>query len=98
MGTGVSESIMSGERECYLCGNPNVHKHHIYGGTGRRNIADREGCWVYLCPAHHNMSKHGVHFDKALDDRLKQECQIVWMLNNDCGEREFAALFGRSYL
>ena len=67
---------MSNEPECYICHTPlNLHKHHIFEGTGRRNLSEYWGCWVYLCANHHNMSRFGVHFDKSLDLKLKQECQ-----------------------
>lgn len=90
-------SLFSDERECWLCGSPYVHKHHVYGGA-RRKRSDMEGCWLYLCPAHHNMSNHGVHFDKALDLEIKQECQSRWMVRNRAGVEQFIELFGRNYL
>ena len=34
-------------------------------------------CW--LCPAHHNMSNAGVHFNKALDLHLKQQAEKIWV-------------------
>lgn len=90
-------SLFSQERECWLCGNPTVHRHHVYGGS-RRRASEEDGCWLYLCPAHHNMSNHGVHFDRELDLQLKQECQTRWMVANRAGEADFIARFGRSYL
>lgn len=91
-------SLLSDEKACWLCGNPHVHKHHIYGGVGRRPISDREGCWVYLCGPHHNLSDAGVHFDKKLDLRLKKDCQLRWMERNRKTEEQFIKMFGRSYL
>ena len=90
-------SLFSQDRECWLCGNPHVHKHHVYGGA-RRRLSEAEGCWLYLCPAHHNMSPHGVHLDRELDLRIKRECQTRWMVANQRGEAEFIQTFGRSYL
>lgn len=57
-----------------------------------------EGCWLYLCPAHHNMSREGVHFDPVLDLYIKQECQSRWMVKNRAGVEQFIELFGRNYL
>lgn len=91
-------SLFSDQRECWLCGNPNVHVHHVYGGVGRRPISEREGCWLYLCPFHHNMSNAGIHFDHELDARVKRECQERWMERNGKTEEEFCTMFGRSYL
>lgn len=42
------------------------------------------------------MSSEGVHFDKELDIRLKQECQKEF---EKYGSREeFRRIFGKSYL
>lgn len=90
------ESIMSNERICYVCGSTqNLHKHHIFGGSNRKT-SDKEGCWVYLCGCHHNLSDHGVHYDKELDLRLKRECQAKWEVGR--GRAEFLRTFMRSYL
>ena len=94
----MAESIISNEKICYLCKTPyNIHKHHIYAGTGRRDNAEKYGCWVYLCAAHHNMSDYAVHFNKTLDLGLKKLCQERW--EEIYGTREeFRTVFGKSYL
>ena len=95
-------SVFSEERECWLCHNPNVHRHHVCGGVGRRPISEEEGLWVYLCPAHHNMSDYGVHFDKDLDTALKEQAQMKWEqregLEGEEAHDAFRSLFGISYL
>lgn len=92
------QSILSNERECFVCKTPlNLHKHHIYEGGGRRAISEKYGCWVYLCAKHHNMSDEGVHFNKKLDLSLKKKCQRRW--ESMCRSREdFIKTFWRSYL
>lgn len=95
------ESLYSDERECWICHSPTVHRHHIYPGTGRRGVSDREGCWVYLCPSHHNMSKHGVHFDRQLDMFFRRDCQRRWEQREGIDEPDhetFISLFGCNYL
>lgn len=95
------KSLYSDDPECWICHNPMVHVHHIYPGAGRRPISDREGCWVYLCPYHHNMSNHGVHFDKELDAFFRSDCQRRWERRegiSDQEHRDFIALMGRNYL
>ena len=94
----MSKSIMSNERVCYLCRSTyDLHKHHVLFGAGRRETAEKDGCWVYLCAAHHNMSNHSVHFDRALDRRLKAICQRKW--EQKYGSREkFMARYGRNYI
>lgn len=95
------KSLYSDEPECWICHSPVVHVHHIYPGTGRRGVSDREGCWVYLCPAHHNMSNMGVHFDKELDAFFRSDCQRRWERREGISDPEhkaFIELMGRNYL
>lgn len=94
----MSRSILSNERECYICHSPfNLHRHHIFHGSARRQTSEREGCWVYLCAYHHNLSDDGVHFDHELDLSLKRECQRAWEARNG-GRKRFMDVFGVSYL
>lgn len=94
----MSQSIISNEPECLVCKTTlNLHRHHVFGGVGRRGKSEMYGCWVYLCARHHNMSNAGVHFNKQLDAKLKQECQRAWEVKY--GDRDdFIREFGRSYL
>ena len=93
----MSKSIISNDKMCLVCGFPQVHKHHIFYGTSNRKQSEKYGCWVYLCERHHNMSNEGVHFDKALDIKLKKFCQEKWEAKY--GDREqFINVFGKSYL
>lgn len=93
----MSESLLSKERKCWVCGNTRaLHKHHIYMGPNRTQ-SEYWGCWVYLCPEHHNKSNKGVHSNHDLDVILKKTCQREWEKKNGSTER-FRAIFGRSYL
>ena len=93
----ASKSLLSNEQVCYVCGCTGVHRHHIYYGTANRKISEKYGCWVWLCPDHHNMSDAGVHFDKRLDLALKAECQERW--EKEYGTREdFRRIFGKNFL
>lgn len=96
-------SLYPDERQCFICGNAiDVVRHHIFPGNGRRHISDEEGCWVYLCPAHHNMSDRGVHFDHELDAFFRRDAQARWerreRLEGDEAHDEFRKRFGISYL
>lgn len=84
-----------GDRRCYICGSPYVHKHHIYGGPLRK-VSEANGFTVDLCPYHHNMSDYGVHFDKALDLELKELCQKEYEKNHT--RKEWMNLIGKNYL
>ena len=92
----MTKSILSNERECYVCHTPlNLHKHHIFFGPNRQN-SEKYGCWVYLCAWHHNMSNVGVHFNRLLDVELKREAQERFEeLHN---HEKFMEVFGKNWL
>lgn len=92
----MSKSIIDNEKRCIFCGDTVVHKHHCYGGKANRRLSEKYGCWVYLCPKHHNMSNEGVHFNKYLDLMLKMYCQQEF--EKEHTRDEFRAIFGKSYL
>lgn len=90
-------SILSNERECLVCGAPyHLHKHHIFYGTANRKLSEKYGCWCYLCARHHNMSNQGVHSNKVLDNKLKQEAQRAF--EKAYPNEDFLSIFGRNYL
>ena len=93
----MSKSIISNDRICLVCGTTfDLHKHHIFYGTGKIVLSEKYGCWCYLCARHHNMSNDGVHFNKKLDEEIKKQCQIRWEEENP--EKDFIKVFGRNYL
>lgn len=90
-------SIVSDTKNCYVCGTAyNLHKHHIFYGTGKRKLSDDYGCWCWLCAKHHNMSNEGVHFNKKLDNQLKELTQRKF--NDAYPQLDFLKIFGRNYL
>ena len=93
----MSESIINNKRECIVCKTiDNLHRHHVFEGTGRRKLSEQYGCWVYLCSRHHNGSNAGVHFNKRFDAQLKKMCQIAWEERYGTTE-DFIRIFGRNY-
>jgi len=98
------KSLLSDESDprCYICHTTmNLHVHHCFPGSGRREISDEEGCWCYLCAFHHNMSNNGVHFNRQLDLWLRRKCQATWERRegiNDTEHKAFIARFGVNYL
>ena len=95
----MSKSILSNEKSCYCCHTTiNLHRHHIFFGMANRKLSEHDGCWVYLCANHHNMSRYGVHNgNRELDLRLKKECQERWETKNGTRE-DFIKRYGKSYL
>ena len=94
-------SLYSDERECWICHSPYVDCHHIYGGVGRRPISDKEGCYVFLCRAHH-LGAMGVHQDAKLMSYFRADCQRRWEeregLEGEEAHDAFRAIFGISYI
>ena len=90
---------MQQEKRCYMTGyaGPSLHKHHIFFGSGQREISERCGFWVYLKPELHE-GEYGVHGRDGhqLDLRLKRECQRKYEKTHS--REEFMALIGRNYL
>lgn len=94
----MSDSIICNEKICFVCNTPyNLHRHHIYGGIGRRSLSEKYGCWIYLCAYHHNMSRFGIHTDKTLDRSIKALCQEAWEKKYGGTTEDFIRIFGKSY-
>jgi len=84
------------EPYCYICGAP-AALHHVIPSS-RRNASSIEGCWVFLCPVHHQDPTYGVHSDREFDRRLREQCQRLWMERNDATVDDWRAIFGVNYL
>lgn len=103
------QSIIPGNinNMCHFCGRyvEIPHKHHIFGAANRK-FSEKYGLWVYLCPEHHNMSKHSVHRDKEIMEEYHikgQKAFEKWfretkMASEDEARKEFMRIFGRNYL
>lgn len=93
----MKKSIVTDNMDvCYVCGRPRQAVHHIYFGTALRKISDKHGFIVPLCLECH-IGNYGVHFNKVLDQKLKQCCQRKYEAMGHSRE-EFRKLIGRSYL
>ena len=89
----------SNGRVCFVCRRPfDLHRHHVFPGNGRRDVSEEEGCWLYLCDYHHNMSNRSVHMDRVFDMELRRDCQRRWEEREGKGHEDFIRLFGESYL
>lgn len=92
----MAKSIISNERQCYLCGKTvNLEKHHIFGGTANRKISERLGLWVYLCHNCHT-GKNGAQYNKEKNLRLKQDAQRAYEKTHT--RDEWMKLIGKNYL
>ena len=89
---GKRESIVQDDKTCFICGNPYVQCHHLYKSHKCRQIADREGLFIYLCPNHH----HEVHHNRELDLDLMKLGQEIFEKTHT--REEFREMFVKSYL
>lgn len=91
------QSIIQSEKCCLVCETTyNLHSHHIYGGNPNRKLSEKYGLKVWLCARHHNMSNEGVHFNKALDTKLKKYGQEKFQ--EKYPGLSFREIFGKNYL
>ncbi len=89
-------NLLQDKKQCYITGQViNLHRHHVFGGA-RRKASEKWGCWVYLTADMHNMSNKGVHFNRALDLRIKRDTQRAF--EELYGHEKFMQVFGKNYL
>lgn len=92
------DSIIQKERCCYVCGSRGLlHSHHIYAG-GKRQLSEKYGLKIWLCPTDHNMSDRGIHFNPMLDSQVKAMAQRKAMDHYGWSEEDFIKIFRRNYL
>ena len=94
----MSESIIDNDRCCFICGDTrDLDRHHVFRGESKRSLAEEDGCWVWLCKAHHTMSNEAVHQCTPFRRTLEKYGQYVW--EHTYGDREqFRKRYGISYL
>ena len=94
----MRKSIIASGECCYLCGNTqNLERHHCLYGRGIRQLSDRFGLTVMLCPRCHRDTKYGVHgLNKEADLRLKRIAQITF--ESIYSHEKWMKVFGRNYL
>lgn len=96
----MAKSIMiTNKGRCFMCGDccP-TEKHHVYEGSGRRNLSEKYGLWVYLCHKCHNQPPDGVHYNAENDKALKAQVQLRAMYIYQWTVEQFRELFRKSYI
>lgn len=66
---------MNYEKQCSICGSYGTELHHIQFRSQVPTLKDCPLNHVHLCPQHHRDVRVGVHFNKALDKKLKLKFQ-----------------------
>ncbi len=82
---------------CYFTGTSPVERHHIWGGSNRKN-SERYGFVVPLRPdLHPNGARADRRYAKEIDTKLK--CMAQEYFEAHYGTREeFRSIFGKSWL
>lgn len=97
--------LTPGFKRCYVCGTTeDLHIHEVFGGANRAKSKEW-GLTVSLCGYHHNLSKSGIHFNKELDNIVKQQAERYWMMeycDDNLSDEEkiekFIEVFGKNYI
>lgn len=92
------KSILQDENKCLICEMPEVEEHHVFQGFGKREISEREGLKVFLCPFHHRIGKNSIHFNKELDLKIKRFAEKKWLEYNNKTVEDFIQLMGKNWL
>lgn len=93
-------SILTGkDKQCFATERTyGLQKHHIFHGSGKREISDRNGFWVYLVPEKHLAGLGGLHAnpERGLDRVLKCICQREYEKTHT--REDFIRLIGKNYI
>lgn len=94
----MANSIVQANKECWVCKTTlGLHRHEVFFGTANRKKSIQDGCTVYLCGKHHNLSSEGVHMNRDLDLRLKRVAEICWLEYYKKEIPDFINRYGQSY-
>ena len=78
-----SKSIVTNyENISVFSGTPTTTRHHCVFGRGIRNLAEKDGVWIPVTDAEHNMSPNGtinqIHGNPAAEKLSKIAGQLAW--------------------
>ena len=91
-------SILQKNKWCLKCGkDKDIHIHEVFYGRNRQKSIE-DGCCVYLCGMHHNLSNNGIHFDKDFDLKTKQLMEKRWLEYYNKSTEDFIERYGKNYL
>ena len=93
-----TESIIRDNRKgvCYICRKvTKTEEHHIFGAANR-DLSEKYGLKVFLCPYCHRDNKEGVHGNAKKMEHLHRIGQSAF--ERDHTRAEFREIFGKNYL
>jgi hypothetical protein len=96
----MAKSILQADKEsCFLCGSHQwLEEHHVFGGSGKRQLSEKYGLKVYLCHYCHNEPQRGVHHNSETMELLQRIAQQRAMLHYRWTVDDFRIIFGKNYL
>lgn len=81
---------------CYYTGSAPVERHHIFGGSNRRN-SEKYGFVIPLRPDLHPNGVHAGNDARQMDINLKQMAQRHFETHYG-SRKDFIRVFGKSWL
>lgn len=94
----MAKSIISAEKQCYICGSHRmIEEHHVFGGPDRKT-SERYGLKVPLCKYCHNEPPNGVHQNAENRQKLQAYVQGIAMKHYGWDMATWRSIFGRNYL
>lgn len=83
--------------ECLICrARQGIEIHEVFYGTANRKKSIKWGLYVGLCYQHHRGQPNGVHFNKALNEKLRKFAQRKFEELH--GHEAFMQEFHKNYL
>ena len=94
--------IVPNFKTCMICGSTSrICIHEVLYGTANRQKSIEDGLCVPLCFEHHQ-GNTGVHNNKVLDLKLKQQAEKIWIMtycdSEENGIEKFIKRYGKNYL
>ena len=100
------KSILQTNKECFMCRklygedigltHDGLEEHHVMFGTADRQISDRYGLTVWLCPSHHNRGMFSAHMNRKTNLILRRHAQREFEKQHS--HDEWMELFGKNYM
>lgn len=88
--------------KCFLCGADGravpLERHHLIEGNGRRQLSEKYGLVVLLCPDCHRNGPWAAHRSRETMEYLHRYAERKWLEENDGEEEDFIRIFGKNYL
>lgn len=90
--------IQSRLDHCFICDRMgDLHTHHVFGG-GLRQVSEKYGMTVRLCPVCHLWAPYAVHRSAETDRYLKRLAQEAFMEQTGCSVDKFRKIFRKNYI